>query len=58
MRKWTILGFEGLSDDFGCCEPYTAAAEIRRRGGAGEQLSEQGIEAIARMYGCRVKWED
>lgn len=58
MRKWTILGFEGLSDDFGCCEPYTAAAEIRRRLAAGEQLSEQGIEAIARMYGCRVKWED
>lgn len=58
MRKWTILGFEGLSDDFGCCEPYTAAEEIHRRLAAGEQLSEQGIEAIARMYGCRVKWED
>lgn len=58
MRKWTILGFEGFSDDFGCCEPYTAAEEIRRRLVAGEQLTERDIEAIARMYGCRVKWED
>lgn len=53
-----ILGLEGLSDDFGCCEPYTAAEEIRRRLAAGKQLTEQDIEAIARMYGCRVKWED
>lgn len=58
MRSWTILGLEGLSDDFGCCEPYTAAEEIRRRLAAGVQLTEQDIVGIARMYGCRVKWED
>lgn len=58
MRSWAILGLEGLSDDFGYCEPYTAAEEIRRRLAAGMQLTEQDIEAIARMYGCRVKWED
>ena len=57
MRSWTILGMEGLSDDFGCCEPCTAAEEIRRRLAKGETLSEQDIEAVARMYGCRVKWE-
>lgn len=57
MRSWTILGLEGLSDDFGCCEPYAAAEEIRRRLAAGEQLTERDIEAIARMFGCRVKWE-
>lgn len=57
MRNWMIVGLEGLSDDFGCCEPYTAAEEIRRRLAAGEQLAERDIEAIARMYGCRVKWE-
>lgn len=58
MRSWAILGLEGLSDDFGYCEPYTAAEEIRRRLAAGMQLTEQDIEGIARMYGCRVKWED
>lgn len=58
MRNWTIIGLEGLSDDWGCCEPYTAAEEIRRRLAAGEQLTEQDIEDIARMCGCRVKWED
>lgn len=58
MRSWTILGLEGLSDDFGSCEPYTAAEEIRRRLAAGVQLTEQDVEGIARMYGCRVKWED
>lgn len=58
MRNWTIIGLEGLSDDWGCCEPYTAAEEIRRRLAAGKYLTEQDIEAIARMYGCRVKWED
>lgn len=57
MRSWTILGLEGLSDDFGCCAPYTAAEEIRRRSASGEQLTERDIEAIARIYGCRVKWE-
>lgn len=58
MRNWTIIGLEGFSDDWGCCEPYTAAEEIRRRLAAGEQLTEQDIEAIARMCGCRVKWKD
>lgn len=55
MRNWTILGLEGLSDDFGSCEPYTAAEEIRRRLAAGESLAERDIEDIARKYHCRVE---
>lgn len=58
MRSWTILGLEGLSDDFGCCEPYTAAEEIRRRLAAGVQLTEQDVESIARKYHCRVEWKE
>ena len=58
MRSWTILGLEGLSDESGLCELYTAAEVIRRGLAAGGQLTEQDIEGIARMYGCRVKWED
>lgn len=58
MRKWTILGLESLSDDFGYCEPYSAAEEIRRRLANGETLSERDVEAIARMYHCRVEWKE
>lgn len=58
MRSWTVLGLEGLSDDFGCCEPYTAAEEIRRRLAAGESLAERDIEDIARKYHCRVEWKE
>ena len=57
MRKWTIVGLEGLCDDWGWCEPYSAADEIRRRQAKGEQLTEQEIEDIARKYHCRVEWE-
>lgn len=57
MRNWTILGLEGLSDDWGWSEPYAAADTIRRRQAAGENLTEQDIEKIAQQFGCRVEWE-
>lgn len=58
MRTWTIMGLEGLCDDWGYCDPYSAADTIRRRQAAGENLTEQHIEKIARMYHCCVKWEE
>ncbi len=58
MRKWTIMGFEGLSDDWGWSEPHAAADAIRRRQAAGEELTEQDVEEVARRFHCRVKWED
>ena len=58
MRKWTIVGLEGLCDDWGCCEPDAAADAIRRRVAAGEDLAEEDVERIARNFGCRVRWED
>lgn len=58
MRKWTIVGLEGLCDDWGWCEPDAAANAIRLRKAAGEELTEQDVEEIARRFHCRVKWED
>ena len=58
MRKWTIVGLEGLCGDFGYCEPFEAGEAIRRRQRSGEELTEQDVEAIARRYKCRVVWED
>ena len=56
MRQWTIIGLEGLSDDFGISEPYWAAKVIRSRLVAGQSLSEQDIEDIASKFNCRVEW--
>ena len=56
MRKWTIVGLEGLSDDWGCCEPDAAGEVIRRRQAKGEDLSEEDVERFARNFGCRVQW--
>ena len=58
MRKWTIYGLEGLCDDNGYCEPYTAADEIRRRIALGKEVTEEDVERIARIYHCKVKWEE
>lgn len=57
MRSWTIVGLEGLCDDWGWCEPDAAASEIRRRKANGEHLTERDIEDIAHKHHCRVKWE-
>lgn len=57
MRTWTIVGMEGLCDDWGFCEPYTAADIIRKKQAAGE-MTEAEVEAIARRFNCRVVWED
>lgn len=57
-RKWIIHGREGFSDDWGCCEPWTAGEVIRKRQARGEDLSEADIERIARNYGCWVQWVD
>lgn len=57
MRKWTIVGLEGLCDDWGFCEPDAAADAIRRRVAAGEDLTEADVDRIARNFNCRVKWE-
>ena len=56
MRQWTIIGLEGLSDDFGISEPYWVAEVIRSRLVAGQSLSEQDIEDIASKFNCRVEW--
>ena len=56
MIKGTIVGLEGLSDDWGCCEPDAAGEVIRRRQAKGEDLSEEDVERIARNFGCRVQW--
>lgn len=56
-RSWTIVGLEGLCDDFGFCEPDAAAHAIRSRIAKGEDLSETQIEEIANRFHCRVKWE-
>ena len=58
MREWTIVGREGLCDDWGWCEPDAAAAAIRQRQAAGEELTEEDVERIARLCNCRVRWED
>lgn len=58
MRKWIIVGFDGLSGDFGLSEPGWAAEEIRSRQTVGENLSERDIEDIAYKHYCRVEWED
>ena len=57
MKTWTIIGYEGLSDDCGCCEPEAAADAIRQRQQS-EKLSPQDIEDIAYHFHCRVKWEE
>ena len=57
MKTWTIIGLEGLSDDFGYSEPEAAADAIRRRQ-MHEDLSPQDIEDIAYRFHCRIKWED
>lgn len=56
MRSWTIVGLEGLCDDFGYCQPYTAGEIIRCRMDK-EELSEEEVERIAQMFNCRVIWE-
>lgn len=57
MRKWTIIGLEGLSDDFGLCSPDCAAEVIRSRRAKGEELTERDIEDIANRFYCRVEWQ-
>ena len=57
MRQWTIIGLEGLSDDFGISEPYLAAEVIRSRLAAGQDLSERDIEDIAYKFNCHVEWQ-
>lgn len=57
MRQWTIIGLEGLSDDFGISEPYLAAEVIRSRLAAGQNLSERDIEDIAYKFNCHVEWQ-
>ena len=56
MRKWTICGYEGLCDDWGYSEPYTAAAEIKRRIAQGKEMTEEEVEKIANLHHCYVKW--
>jgi len=48
MRKWTIIGLEGLFDDFGYCEPDAAATDIALRIVHGQHLSEQDMAAMFR----------
>lgn len=57
MKCFYIQGLEGLSDDQGCSEPFAADYEISRRLARGDQLTEEDIEQIARMFLCRVVWE-
>lgn len=57
-RSWTIVGMEGLCDDWGFCEPDAAANAIRAKIAKGEELTEDQIEEIARRFHCRVKWEE
>ena len=57
MRKWTIIGLDGLSDDCGISEPSLVAEVIRSRLAAGQTLSEQDIEDIAHRFYCRVEWQ-
>lgn len=56
MRSWIIIGLEGLCDDFGYCEPYTAAEIIRKQQAAGNIQCEADIEAIANRFKCKIKW--
>lgn len=57
MRQWTIIGLEGLSDDFGISEPYLASEVIRSRLAAGQDLSERDIEDIVYKFNCHVEWQ-
>ena len=56
MRQWTIIGLDGLTDDWGISEPYWAPEVIRSRLAAGQSLSERDIEDIAYRFFCRVEW--
>ena len=56
MRQWTIIGLDGLTDDWGISEPYWATEVIRSRLAAGQSLSEREIEDIAYRFFCRVEW--
>lgn len=56
MRKWSIIGLDGLCDDQGISEPYWAAEVIRSRCAKGEELTERDIEDIAHKFFCRVEW--
>ena len=56
MRQWTIIGLDGLTDDWGISEPYWATEVIRTRLAAGQSLSERDIEDIAYRFFCRVEW--
>lgn len=58
MRQWMIVGLEGLSDDCGISEPSLAAAVIRSRLAAGQNLTERDIEDIAYRFYCRVEWQE
>lgn len=57
MRQWTIIGLDGLTDDWGISEPYWATEVIRSRLAAGQSLSERDIEDIAHKFFCRVEWQ-
>lgn len=56
MRQWTIIGLDGLTDDWGISEPYWATEVIRSRLAAGQSLLERDIEDIAYRFFCRVEW--
>ena len=56
MRQWTIIGLDGLTDDWGISEPYWATEVIRSRLAAGQSLSERDIEDIAYRFFCREEW--
>lgn len=56
MRQWTIIGLDGLTDDWGISEPYWATEVIRSRLAAWQSLSERDIEDIAYRFFCRVEW--
>lgn len=58
MRKYSIIGLDGLCDDQGISEPFWAAEVIRFRRAIGEELTERDIEDIAHKFFCRVEWQE
>lgn len=56
--KWTIYAQEGYCNDYGMCEPYAAAEAIKQLEAKKGRLSKEQIEKIAKICGCKVKWED
>lgn len=54
MRQWTIIGLDGLTDDWGISEPYWATEVIRSRLAAGQAFQSEILRTS--LIGFSAVW--